>query len=135
MKNNAGIISKVTVSLLIIISILLSSPVYAEEMKLNSGETISINSLDNDRFEVADNVYSNGKLLFSKGTVASRSVGHIHDVSGNYHFFLPTYVQSKNQESWLDKHGSTVLAVAGTAAAVAVAVPVWAFYEFFTSPH
>ena len=134
MKNKMVSLSKISISLLIIISILLNSPVYAEEIKLNSGSIIPITYLDNNRFEIKRNVYSNGKLLFSKRTVGSRNVGHVVDVYGKYHYFTSDQQQvisnpksAKKKSLRFGEHGPKVLPLVGAVVATAVAVPVVAF--------
>lgn len=127
MKSKITNLSKILISLLIIISILLNSPVYAEEIKLNSGEIISINYLDNSRFEITNNVYSKGRLLFSKGTIGSKSVGHVVDATGNYHYFTASPAPIKKSSPRIGKNGPKVLPLVGAVAATAVAVPVVGF--------
>ena len=124
MKNKMVSLSKISISLLIIISILLNSPVYAEEIRLNSGVTIPITCLDNNRFEISKNIYSKERLLFSRGTVGSRNVGHIVDVYGNYHTFLTTQSSVKKSSPRLGENGPKILPLIGAVAATAAAVPV-----------
>ncbi|OGI10101.1 MAG: hypothetical protein A3I68_05985 [Candidatus Melainabacteria bacterium RIFCSPLOWO2_02_FULL_35_15] len=127
MKNIVSTLSKTIVSLLVIISILLNSPVYAEEIRLNSGTTISVVSLDNNRFEISKNVYSKGRLLFGKGTVGSRNVGHVVDATGNYHYFVASQAPTKKSSARIGKHGPKVVPLIGAVAATAVAVPIVGF--------
>ena len=127
MKNKIMNLNRITISLLIIVSILLNSPVYAGEIQLNSGEIIPISYLDNNRFEITNNIYSDGRLLFSKGTVGGKNVGHIADVNGNYHSFFVTQDSVKESSPRLGENGPKVLPLVGAVAATALAVPVSAF--------
>lgn len=127
MKNKITNIIKSTLSLLVIISILLSNPVYAEEMRLNSGVKIPITYLDSNRFEITNNVYSGKKLLFSKGTTGSKNIGRVVDVYGQYHYFSTPQISGKKPSRRLGKNGPKVLPLVGAVAATAIAVPVSAF--------
>ena len=117
---------KIIISLLVIGSILINSPVYAQEIRLNSGVTIPITYLNNNTFEISNNVYSNtDTLLFAKGTIGNSFTGRIVDVSGNYHSFFISASESNSLNSQQTKNnGPKTGYLLGAAAAATVALPV-----------